>query len=252
MQRCGACAFWNGSVVGGGPALADPYASTLHPLVAVPTLLLGVPAGAKLALAGALFMAGVAQWWMGRVLGLGRVACLWSGAMAVVAGNLAGRMDPGRRRHGGLHGGLCPHLAPAATREPYRQSAIRRRAGSRAGSGGGLRSGLHADRSRCFALPVLTLCLLPSRVPLLPVVIRRYALAVGIALLLAAPMLLPFARFQPYFYKDTDTSYEERAAVPVRSAQPGHQTIASFTSARASDACRTRRSTPTTSAGCRC
>ena len=90
VQRSSACAFWNGSVVGGGPALADPYASTLHPLVAVPTLLLGVPAGAKLALAGALFMAGVAQVVDGARAGPG------PGGVPVEWGHGRGRRQPRR------------------------------------------------------------------------------------------------------------------------------------------------------------
>src|SRR6185503_5819593 len=86
---------WNGSVRGGAPAFVDPHASLLHPLVIASTLLLGVINGSKLALLGAFFMAGVAQWWLARVLGIGRIARLWSAGMAVAAGFLAAQMGEG-------------------------------------------------------------------------------------------------------------------------------------------------------------
>ena len=62
--------MWNGSIQGGSPAFADIHGSMLHPLVILTTLLAGVPNGAKLALAGALLMAGLGQWWLGLELGL--------------------------------------------------------------------------------------------------------------------------------------------------------------------------------------
>lgn len=61
MVECGACALWNGSVRGGAPAFVDPHASLLHPLVFIPTLLLGVIAGSKGTLVAAFFCHGAAQ-----------------------------------------------------------------------------------------------------------------------------------------------------------------------------------------------
>ncbi|RIK17369.1 MAG: hypothetical protein DCC52_16905 [Chloroflexi bacterium] len=37
----------------------------------------------------------MAQWWLARVLGLGWLARMWSALLAVVAGNIAGRMQMG-------------------------------------------------------------------------------------------------------------------------------------------------------------
>ncbi|HEX9372600.1 MAG TPA: hypothetical protein VF897_16430, partial [Roseiflexaceae bacterium] len=95
FEQCGWCALWNGSVRGGAPAFVDPHASLLHPLVIVTTLLFGVIVGSKVALVCAFFLAGLAQWWLARVLGLGCGARVWSAAMAVAAGFLAAQMSEG-------------------------------------------------------------------------------------------------------------------------------------------------------------
>src|SRR5262249_5957952 len=95
FTECGWCALWNGSVRGGAPAFVDPHASLLHPLVIVTTLLFGVINGSKLALIVIFFMAGVAQWWLLRVLGVGQIARLWAAGMAVAAGFLAAQMSEG-------------------------------------------------------------------------------------------------------------------------------------------------------------
>jgi hypothetical protein len=213
-RACGLCALWDGSVRGGSPAFADPYGSTLHPLVALTTLGWGVPAGAKLALAGAFFMGGLAQWWLGRVLGLGRVACVWSGAMAVVAGNLSGRMELGAFALV-ISTAACALVLPPLV-------AVGLTGSPRAAVALGLTLALAALAGQAylqiglvFALPA-ALLLLPWGAPrasgLLGAVLRRYALAAGIAVLLAAPFLVPLLHFLPQFGKDTDPLF--------RSAQP--------------------------------
>ena len=95
LAQCGACVLWNGSVNGGAPAFADVYGATLHPIVIGTTLLFGAINGAKITFVISLFIAGAAQWWLAQAMGLGRVARLWSGALAVVGGHLAGRMESG-------------------------------------------------------------------------------------------------------------------------------------------------------------
>lgn len=94
-RECGLCAMWNGNTGGGNPAFADIFPSTLHPLTITTTLGWGVINGSKVALLAILFMAGMAQWWLAYELGLGVVARVWSGAMAIVAGNIIGRMEMG-------------------------------------------------------------------------------------------------------------------------------------------------------------
>jgi hypothetical protein len=95
FKECGACVFWNGFVRGGAPAFADMHGSMLYPFVILLTLMNGVLNGAKLVLIASLIMTGFAQWWIAKVMGLGRIPRFWSGILAVVGAHLAGRMELG-------------------------------------------------------------------------------------------------------------------------------------------------------------
>ena len=94
-QKCGLCVLWNSSINGGAPAFAETQGAVLHPLVVITTLFWGVVNGTKMVLLGSLILAGIAQWWLARVMGLGRASRLWAAAVAVVSGSLLGRMDNG-------------------------------------------------------------------------------------------------------------------------------------------------------------
>jgi hypothetical protein len=209
---CGWCALWNGSMGGGLPALADPLGSTLHPLVALATVGWGVPAGAKLSMVGAFLMAGLGQWWLGRVLGLGRIACLWSGALAVVAGNLGPRMQSG------AFAVLFSTAACAVVLPPLVAVGLRgtRRAAVILGVSLGLAAVAGQGYMQIGLLGAMLLVplLLPWGSPRLGVTVQRYALAAGIGALLAAPFLLPLLHALPYFEKQTDPSF--RTAQPFR------------------------------------
>ena len=205
LRECGACALWNGSVRGGNPALVDPYGSLLHPLVAVTTLGWGVLNGSKLALAGALLMAGLAQWWLAHELGVGWVARMWTAAMAVAAGNLAGRMEIG------VFGVVLSTAAsslvfPALLR--VNRIATRRSAVIlgvmlalvlMAGQG-------YMQIGLAFVL-LAGVLLLPSDRTRSLLIIRRYGLAAGLALCLGAVFLAPFLHFLPQFVKDMDPKF---------------------------------------------
>lgn len=95
LGKCGTCILWNGFTNGGAPAFAELQGAVLHPLVIVTTLIWGVVNGAKVILVVSLFMAGLAQWWLARVMGLGWMPRIWAAALAVVGGHLAGRMENG-------------------------------------------------------------------------------------------------------------------------------------------------------------
>jgi hypothetical protein len=95
VQQCGLCALWNGNRMGGAPYLADIYGSLLHPLVIISTLLFGVINGSKATLIATFCVAGLAQWWLGTVLGLGLFARVWTTALAISGGHLTGRMEDG-------------------------------------------------------------------------------------------------------------------------------------------------------------
>jgi len=211
LGACGACATWYGHVSGGLPALADPLSSALHPLVMATTVGWGITGGAKLAMIGAFFMGGLAQWWLARVLGLGLVARVWGGAMGVAAGHIVSRTELG------AFGLVLSTAACALTLAPMvalSQSGSRRDAvllgvvlAAALVSGNG-----YMQATLLLLLPVTLVLVLgqgDARGPLL----RRYALAGGLAVLLAAPFLVPFLHFLPNFAKDTDPGFQ--AAQPL-------------------------------------
>ncbi|HEY4688341.1 MAG TPA: hypothetical protein VIK33_03450 [Anaerolineae bacterium] len=204
-QACGWCAVWNGSEQGGAPAFVDPHGSMLHPLVIVTTLLWGVVNGSKVALIGAFFMAGLAQWWLARTLGLGRTARVWSACMAVAAGHLSGRMELG------AFGVVLSTAACALVLPPL--VAVSRTGSRRAAVLLGITLAQAALAGQGYMQIGLGL-ILPAAILLVPwererffLLARRYALAAGLALLLASPFLVPLLHFLPEFTKSTDPNF---------------------------------------------
>ncbi|HEY7033811.1 MAG TPA: hypothetical protein VH482_20915 [Thermomicrobiales bacterium] len=206
LRACGACALWNGAVSGGYPAFADVQGAMLHPLVVVPALVWGWINGAKVTVVAALLLAGLAQWWLARTLGLGTVARVWSGAVAVAAGNLTGRMEDGNVVLV-VSGAACALVLP-----PFLQLGRdgRRRTAAALGLvlGLALLAGQGYLQIGCaFVAPVLLLILLRGNPLGAAALLRRYALALAIAVLVAAPLLVPFLHFWPSFAKDTDPTF---------------------------------------------
>ncbi len=205
-RECGWCALWYGSVAGGFPAFAEPTGSALHPLVILTTLGWGVLNGSKLALVGSLLIAGMAQLWLGRVLGLGRIARIWSAGIAVVGGHLAARMQLGSLALV-LSTASCALVLPpliALSRTGDRRTAVLlgvMLALVVVAGNGYLQVGL------AFSL-LAALLLVPLERTRATLLARRYALAAGLALLLAAPFLVPFLHFLPWFAKDHDPAFQ--------------------------------------------
>jgi len=205
LRSCGACAMWFGSVNGGWPVPVDVNASTLHPLVALTTLGWGVANGAKLTLVFGFFIAGLGQWWLARVLGLGRVARIWSACIAVAGGHLASRMDLGSiglvlsTAAASLVG---PPLIALALTGRYRNAVLLGLAlALLAVSGQG-----YIQVGVAFLFP-LALLLLPRERRERMSLLRKYGLAIGIGGLLAAPIWVPFLHFYPQFGKDVTPTY---------------------------------------------
>jgi hypothetical protein len=204
-QECGTCAFWYGHTEGGFPSFVDPISSVLHPLVILTTLIWGALNGAKVALVGSFAMAGVAQWWLARVIGLGRAARLWSGLMVVVAGHLAARMDLGAFNMV-LSAAACalvlPPLVAVLQSGSLRMTVVLGIVLALAGvSGNGY---LQVSLAFCLlAVPIM----LPWDKPQALLRVRRLGLALALALLLAAPFLVPYAHFLPNMAKDFDTEF---------------------------------------------
>lgn len=212
VKECGWCAMWNGSARGGTPAFVDVYGSMLHPLVALTTLAFGVVNGSKIALVAALWTAGVAQWSLARVLRLGWLPRLWSGLAAVVGGHLAARMELGFFGIV-LSTAMCSLVfAPAlgvARSGGRRQTVVLSivLAGAILAGQGYLQVGL------LFLSPAFLFLILDGDLGL-RAVWHEYAIAVGLALLMAAPLLVPLARFWPNFSKPVD--WEFGAAQPLK------------------------------------
>lgn len=205
MQQCGLCALWNGSERGGAPAFADVHGSMLHPVVILTTLIWGVINGSKIALVVAFFGAGLAQWWLARVLRLHPLTRLWSAAMAVAAGNLAGRMELGAFGVV-LSTAMCTLVLPplvALNQNPTRRAAVQLgivlALAMLAGQG-------YMQVGLAFVLPA-ALWLMPVEDAPRRLIVRRYGLAIVIACLLAAPLLVPFLHFIPNFVKEVDPQF---------------------------------------------
>jgi hypothetical protein len=211
-QQCGLCALWNGAARGGFPALADVQGSALHPYVMVSTLLFGVSNGAKVTLFLAFATAGLAQWWLGRTLRLARPIRVWTALMAVAGGHLAGRME------GGVPGLV---LSLAAFSLAFAALVALVHSGTRRSSvlfGIAFAMTLVAGQGYIqigFALLLPLFAILIARGPVsVSLVLRRIALGIGLALLLAAPLLLPALHFLPQFSKFTDPAFAP--AQPLR------------------------------------
>ncbi len=201
-RECGWCSLWYGNSAGGFPSFVDPISSVLHPLVIVTTLLWGVVNGAKMTLVLSFMMAGVAQWWLASVMKLGRAARVWSGCMVVAAGHLAARMDLGAFNMV-LSAATCSLVIPPLV---ILMQTGRRRAAVVLG----IVLALAGVSGNGYFQIALGFCLLA--VPLLlpwngaGALLRLRRL--GLALLLAAPFLLPYIHFLPNMAKDYDINFE--------------------------------------------
>jgi hypothetical protein len=199
-RNCGLCMLWNGDIQGGAPAFVDTLSANMHPLVALTTFFWGVVNGAKIVIVASLFMTGIGQWLLGRVLGVSRLAGLWSAAMAIAAGHL----------FGALTGGLFPILtsiAAASLLFPTLISLVQRPRRRLTVIVGGLFALLvvsgqgYVQIGFVLALPLFALLLI-GRGPSWRLVLHELLLAGGLGALLAAPFLVPLAHFYPHFYKE--------------------------------------------------
>ena len=204
VQECGWCALWFGSAAGGSPAMGDFTAHMLNPLVLVTTLAWGVINGAKITMVGAFVIAALGQWWLGWELGVGRVVRVWGSCMAVVGGHLGLRVDHGPGFV--LAIATCTLVFAALLR--LARTGRRRDAGL-VGAILGLAfldGPTYPELGLLWTLPA-ALVLVPWQRLHLAHFVRRLALAAVIALLLAAPMLVPFLHFMPQIGKSVDPSF---------------------------------------------
>jgi len=202
LRSCGLCALWNGTINGGHPALAESYGSPLHPLVIITTLLWGTIVGGKVTVVVALALAGLAQWWIARRLGLGTVARLWTSLVAVAGGHLAGRLElPAigmvlSTAMGSLTVAAALDLGLTGRRRAAVLLAVTLALTLVSGQG-------YIQVALLGWVPLLLIFVLDKRLRLRPNTLE-FVLAAGVALLLAGVLLVPLAHFLPGFAKHGD------------------------------------------------
>jgi hypothetical protein len=212
FQTCGWCALWDGSERGGFPAFVDPLGSALHPLVIITTLFFGVVNGAKISLIASLWIAGLAQWWLARVLKLGFLPRLWGALMVMVGGHLAGRMELGIFSVVLSTAMVSLAFAPAIrlAQNPGRRSAVILGIvlALIAVSGQG-----YMQAGFIFMAPAYLILIWGPKSQARHI-FKHFLLAAGIGLLLAAPFLVPFLHFWPNFVKDSDPGFSAGQPLP--------------------------------------
>jgi hypothetical protein len=200
LPECGSCVLWNGYINGGSPAFAELHGTVLHPIVVISTLLWGAVNSAKVTVVASLITAGLAQWWLARLLKLGTVPRMWCAGMAVVGGHLAGRMQAGLFP-------LVLSMAFASLVIPAGLQLILTGT-PRAVVGLGATLALLIVSGQAYLQLGVALAILPAFAvfllqagPSRRALWRQFALALGLGLVLAAVFLLPMAHFWPHFAK---------------------------------------------------
>ncbi len=205
LRDCGACAAWNGSLRGGYPAFAEIHSATFHPLTFLTVWLWGVVNGAKVGLVVLLWVAGMAQLWLGHLLGVNRVARIWTALLAVTGGHLLGRMDLGAYMvmSGVAFGSLvAPALLYVYKKRNFRSAAVLGLAtGSAALAGSG-----YMQLGVFMLLPASLFLLFDDRFKL-QTTVRYYMAAALLALLLSAVILVPLSQSYNLYQKPTDPDF---------------------------------------------
>ena len=207
LFQCGPCAFW-APFAGGKPLIAEPMAALGYPPVALPVIFLGVRNGLKVALALVFVVAGLAQWWQLRLWRLRPWIRVWAAWMLMTSGMLAGRLELGAL-------GVTFSLAAAAWLFPA-WWYLWQRSGPRAHLPFAVALGLFLLAGRGY-IQLAFLLVWPGIAALTYAVLaleargeflRRVARALGAALVLAAPVLLPFLRVWGAWYKEVDPAFQ--------------------------------------------
>jgi hypothetical protein len=210
LPKCGACFFWNGFTNGGAPSFVDSLSGWLHPISALATFGFGVFNSGKIIVLASLFMAGMGQWWLGKVLNLGAISRTWIALIFVASGALTGRMEIGSPP---LLQGLaaCSLVFPAALK-------LALHGGKKATIVLGITLGLAALGGQGYPQVGLVLSLAPMVAfflleikPHEPLRLkpewRNFVFAGMLGALIAAPFLVPLLHHLPVLGKDTDPTF---------------------------------------------
>lgn len=88
--------IWNPYLRTGMPFVADPMSHVFNPVSTIPVLLFGVGDGFKIGVTISYLIAALGMWWLGAILGLGRMSRLWIALMYVFAGQPVARFFQGQ------------------------------------------------------------------------------------------------------------------------------------------------------------
>jgi len=203
--KCGTCAFWNGSINGGYPAFTELHGSPLHPMVMMATLIFGVIRGAELTIVGAFAIAGIAQWWLAKELGLSRITRVWVAFIAAAGGHITGRMELGSFQVA-FSTAMCslviPALVATAKGKRYGVPLLAITAASAIVSGSG-----YMQIGIVVGMAPALLFLLFDKDLNIQLLWKKIALALGLALLMASPLLIPFLNNAAIYIKDVEPNF---------------------------------------------
>jgi hypothetical protein len=153
-----------------------------------------------------LALAGLAQWWLAKVLRLGIVPRLWSAGMVIVAGHIAGRLGNGLVEMM-FSTASCSLVIPATLQLALTGSR-------RAAVAFGLTLGLALLSGQGYIQVGLLVSVVPAALILivdrplrLKPVWKEFVLGGGLALLIAGVYLVPFLHFFPHFAKWGDSGF---------------------------------------------
>ncbi len=216
LAECGTCMFWNGSTNGGVPTFVDLHGATFHPVTILATYLLDAFNGGKLVFILSLIMAGLAQLWLGRQLKLGFLARVWGALLVVAGGHLAGKMSTASVPLV-LSTAACSLVIPAAWQlvaHWNKKNAVLT----------GLLLGLALLAGQGYMQVGLFIALVPAIGYLLIAkrqeetekkpLWREAAIVLGLALLVAAVLLVPLLHNAGFLEKDVDPVFD--AAQPIK------------------------------------
>jgi hypothetical protein len=204
LKECGICALWNGTTWGGYPAMVEAYGAPLHPIIGICTLLWGVINGSKVAILVSLWFAGFAQWWIAKELELGRLARIWSALLVVAGGHLVVRMEGGAFTmlfSTALVSLMIPALLRLHRKEDLSSTfilSITTTSAILAGQG-------YMQLALVAAAPSLVFLLTKDRTG--SKLWRKYIIAGGLAVVLAAAFLIPLLHFYPNIGKFEDPNF---------------------------------------------
>lgn len=203
-QECGWCAMWNESVRGGYPAFVDIHGSALHPLVIVTTLLWGVINGSKISLFLSFWLGGMAQWWLSRELKVSALARVFTAGIAISGGHITSRMELGA--FGVVLSTVMVSLVFPAVLYVLRRKdnksivifAIILASAILSGQG-------YMQVGLVLMSPAFLVLLWQDRFD--SRLWGKFSRAISIAMLLAAPFLVPFLHFSSQIVKETDIQF---------------------------------------------